>query len=694
MPNPLAPSLWVPGVWTLRLINTKTGVSGMLGNWSLNITPAITVTPVSPVGGAATSFTIGFPQQALSGTYTVQLSPNILDTSGEALDTNQNAGLAVLRGQDQNGPTTTVHYTATDLPKTIPAPTTNSGTVSSSITVPDSFVIQGDQTAAGASVMQVQLSLTYPNDPDLTATLFHYDPTGQVLLGQVILFSGVGSGINPQNFNNTVFDDNAGTPIQNGQAPFLCNVQPTTVARHRVRPCWWGLNVQGIWTLVIQNASTTGGTGTLTGWSLAFQKPLPTTGLGEPGSDIATESFRIFTLSQANAASSQAWTSVGAASTSGTGDAGAGEAAAVAVDPSDPSGNTVYAAGASGGIWKTNDFLTTSASGPTWIPLTNFGPSSGINIGAITVFARNNNPSNSIVIAATGSATSGKNNTTAPGVGFLISQDGGATWNLYDSTDNVDSSGNILPINSPSRNREFVGTTAYAITVDPQLTPNGQVIIYAALSGANGGIWRSENTGQTWVQMLPGNATAVVLDPNSGTVLDPTTGTNVQGNLQIVYAGFAAPTGTGAAAGVYLSPNQGQVWNEMTGGIGNPLIIDDTTGANTNPATNPSPNGVGGRIVLAVPQPNGNAVQNAIYSGWLYAAVSTTSGGFDGLFVTKDFGQNWTNRSASTQLCPRPMYYPRSHRARSASIRESRRTTLLIRLIPSPMSARATSPYH
>ena len=104
------------------------------------------------------------------------------------------------------------------------------------------------------------------------------------------------------------------------------------------------------------------------------------------------------------------------------------------------------------------------------------------------------------------------------------------------------------------------------------------------------------------------------------------------------------------AAGVYLSPNQGQVWNLMTGGIGNPLIIDDTTGANVNPATNPSPNGVGGRITLAVPDPNGNAVEDAIYSGWLYAAVVTTSGGFDGLFVTKDFGENWTNVGLNTAL--------------------------------------------
>ena len=45
---------WVPGVWTLQLTNTMTGVTGTLDNWSLNITPVITVTPVNPVNGTAT----------------------------------------------------------------------------------------------------------------------------------------------------------------------------------------------------------------------------------------------------------------------------------------------------------------------------------------------------------------------------------------------------------------------------------------------------------------------------------------------------------------------------------------------------------------------------------------------------------------------------------------------------------------
>ena len=55
---------WVPGVWTLQITNTATGTTGTLENWSLNITPAITVAPVSLVNGLATTFTIGFPQQA------------------------------------------------------------------------------------------------------------------------------------------------------------------------------------------------------------------------------------------------------------------------------------------------------------------------------------------------------------------------------------------------------------------------------------------------------------------------------------------------------------------------------------------------------------------------------------------------------------------------------------------------------
>ena len=263
------------------------------------------------------------------------------------------------------------------------------------------------------------------------------------------------------------------------------------------------MNVQGTWTLVVQNSVDTGH-----GHDQRLVADLPEAAAdqraGRAGQRRRQPQLPIFTLSPTDALSSQAWTAVGGRPRAPTRPA---RSTPLRWIPSDPSGNTVYVGGASGGIWKTTDFLTTNPAGPTWVPLTNFGPNAAINIASITIFPRNDDPNQSIIIAATGGDTSGQYATDAPGVGFLISTNGGATWNLDDSTDNVsrqlpESATRICPSTPPARDRKFVGTTAYQVTVDPELTPNGQVIIYAALSGTNGGIWRSENTGQTWTQVL------------------------------------------------------------------------------------------------------------------------------------------------------------------------------------------------
>ena len=200
---------------------------------------------------------------------------------------------------------------------------------------------------------------------------------------------------------------------------------------------------------------------------------------------------------------------------------------------------------------------------------------------------------------------------------------------------------------SASRNRDFIGMDINKIVVDPKATPTGQVIIYAAVSGTavntaspGQGIWPSEDTGKTWTLMLAGQATDVILDADSTVPINPDTGT-AAGNLQVVFAGIEGQ-------GVFMSPNQGQVWNLMAGNVGNPLIIDTITKNNVNPVNRPNPNGAQGRIVLSVPAPTGNAEQDAIYAGWLYAAVATPSGGYDGLFMTKDFGQNWVQVNIAT----------------------------------------------
>src|SRR5262249_12096726 len=156
---------------------------------------------------------------------------------------------------------------------------------------------------------------------------------------------------------------------------------------------------------------------------------------------------------------------------------------------------------------------------PTYVPLTDLGPASGLSIGSIAVFARNNDPRQSVIFAATGEGnTLGNANpnqtpvSTSQGVGFLRSMDGGATWTLLDSSTNVDANGNPLPILSALRDHIFTqGTSAFRVVVDPRPTPSGEVIVYAALSGAQGGIWRSFDSGKHWTNVRAGQATDVTL---------------------------------------------------------------------------------------------------------------------------------------------------------------------------------------
>ena len=120
------------------------------------------------------------------------------------------------------------------------------------------------------------------------------------------------------------------------------------------------------------------------------------------------------------------------------------------------------------------------------------------------------------------------------------------------------------------------------------------------------------------------------------------------GNLQVVYAGIEG-------MGVEMSPNQGQSLDLMTGGVGNPLIVNTLHRANVNPVPNPNSQRRQGQIVLGARTRRARAAEDPIYEGWLYAAVEPASRAFDGLLVTKDFGQNWTEvriPSASANRIP------------------------------------------
>ncbi len=625
--------------FTLAEILAIYGPAGAIPLTGITITPVSFFSGGSQVpyagGGLADVFKVTFPIQQLSGTYALTLDSGLLAADGSAMNASKTAGLDVLRGTATNGVTIPVSYPSTATPLAITAGSVATPSVlMAPITVPNDFPIQGD--VGSVAGLTLTLDISYPVDPNLIAYLLA--PDG---VTKINLFTKVGTGTNTANFSTTTLSDTANTLISNAGAPFFGSFKPEQPLANLA-----GMVSQGTWNLVIQNLGSA--TGTLNSWSLTFQKPVSSTGLGEVD-DRSTANFQIFNLAPSNALANSTWTAVGPAGVTvstdpntGTTNPGtfAGAVSTLAVDPSDPSGNTVYVGSASGGIWKTTNFLTTNPAGPTYQPLTDFGPNFSLNIGSIAAFGVNDNPSQTVLFAGTGfgqsttSSTAGYPNVdlnAGGGVGILRSTDGGVTWTLLDSLTNVDSSG--APLAESLRDHTFIGSTTFKIIVDPTPELNGQIIVYAALGGPNGGLYRSLDSGNHWTLMsgaIGGPATDVILDPNSKS---PTTG-----NLDVLYAAFPNK-------GVFVSSNQAQTLSQMTGQLGkDPLLVNPgfpATPINVGDS-GVSPNGASGTIVLGKPSLTNSVSENIDYQGWLYAAVENPNGTFQGLYVTKDNGGNWT----------------------------------------------------
>jgi hypothetical protein len=68
----------------------------------------------------------------------------------------------------------------------------------------------------------------------------------------------------------------------------------------------------------------------------------------------------------------------------------AGRATAVAIDPADASGNTVYIGGAQSGIWKSTNAANPTANSVTWTPMTD--DQATLSIGAIAIQPGNSDP--------------------------------------------------------------------------------------------------------------------------------------------------------------------------------------------------------------------------------------------------------------------------------------------------------------
>lgn len=106
-----------------------------------------------------------------------------------------------------------------------------------------------------------------------------------------------------------------------------------------------------------------------------------------------------------------------------------GRATSVAIDPADPTGNTIYIGGAQGGVWKSTNAANSSSLAVTWTPITD--DQATLSIGAIAIQPGNLIPANSVILAGTGEADDSADSYF--GLGMLRSADGGNTWTLVSS---------------------------------------------------------------------------------------------------------------------------------------------------------------------------------------------------------------------------------------------------------------------
>jgi hypothetical protein len=178
------------------------------------------------------------------------------------------------------------------------------------------------------------------------------------------------------------------------------------------------------------------------------------------------------------------------------------------MDPSDTSGNTVYAGSAFGGVWK-----STNAGGTlgnvTWSPVTD--QQASLAVGSVSVQPVAANP---IVLVGTGEPDNAID--SYYGVGILRSTDAGLHWTLVPSAD-----GNAHPFAGLGV-AKFAWSTANTSIVVAATATTAKGFEEGNITGStNRGLYQSSNGGQTWsFQSLPDSgpisATDVVYDSTGG----------------------------------------------------------------------------------------------------------------------------------------------------------------------------------
>ncbi len=256
-----------------------------------------------------------------------------------------------------------------------------------------------------------------------------------------------------------------------------------------------------------------------------------------------------------------------------------GRIADIAIDPTDV--NTVYAASAAGGVFKSTN------GGIDWNPVFDeIGPQP---VGAIAIHPQDPN----ILYAGTGEANAATDN--YEGTGIYKTTDAGATW---------------TPMGLP--NSYSIGR----IVVDPLRPETVYVAVAGRMFGFNPerGLYRSQNGGSTWEQLLYVDDTTACID----IAFHPTTGTLFAGMWHRWRDPVQRMAG-GWSTAIWRSTDFGTNWVKLDGnlipGLGLPASSD-----------------ILGRIGLTL-DPGSQTV---------YAMFDEHPGNFAGIYRSDDLGDSWS----------------------------------------------------
>jgi hypothetical protein len=199
-----------------------------------------------------------------------------------------------------------------------------------------------------------------------------------------------------------------------------------------------------------------------------------------------------------------------------------GRATAIAIDPNDLSGNTLYAGGAYAGVWKSTNAgaLSQNSASVTSTPLTDSQATLAVGAIAVQPQPSNPDPTKSVVLVGTGETDSSAD--SYYGLGILRSVDGGQTWALI--------------------SQDITGTHSFAGLGFSQIafsTGNPNLVVAAAASTSEGileglenpvalnrGLYYSSNAGINWqaatitdsgVGITPASVTSVTYNAAAST---------------------------------------------------------------------------------------------------------------------------------------------------------------------------------